>query len=111
MAFNTVAMIGNDAMVHSGEARGSMTHGTFAHNLTSSHLWLDRDGASGQDAGNITGAGAGWFVDVAVGDLHLAAGGAGALDSAAPLAEVPTDIDGDERGPSPDVGADEVTGM
>lgn len=47
------------------------------------------------------------FVDAARGDLHLTANAIGALDQGVPLAELANDIDGDPRGATPDLGADE----
>src|SRR5262249_14705111 len=47
-------------------------------------------------------------VDPARGDLHLRRAVAGAIGRARPLAEVPEDIDGQPRGPRPDVGADRL---
>ena len=44
-------------------------------------------------------------VDPVRGDLHLRRAVAGAIGRAGPLAEVPEDIDGQPRGPRPDVGA------
>ncbi|MFO7899115.1 MAG: hypothetical protein R6V58_08650 [Planctomycetota bacterium] len=49
----------------------------------------------------------GRFVDAERGDLHLTEKATDAIDKAAPMEEVKTDIDGDERGERPDLGADE----
>jgi hypothetical protein len=54
-------------------------------------------------AKDLTGA----FVDPARGDLHITERAAGVIDKAKPLPDVPTDIDGQPRGPRPDIGADE----
>ena len=47
------------------------------------------------------------FVDAARGDLHLTASATGALDQGVSLADLANDIDGDARGATPDLGADE----
>ncbi len=91
------------------EARFADSQGTFAYNLANMAILADRDGAQGTLVGNVTTAGASWFVDPAAADLHLLPTATGALDQAAPLPEVTNDFDGDARpiGPAPDVGADE----
>ena len=57
----------------------------------------------------MTTAAADWFVAPASGDLHLRETATGAIDQAAPLADILADIDGDARpiGGAPDAGADE----
>jgi hypothetical protein len=94
------------------EARFSDSQGTFAYNLTNMDIWGNRDGANGTLTGNLTNAQSGWFVNVAGGDLHLAATAVAAIDQALPLPQVTDDFDGDGRpaGPSPDIGADEYGG-
>jgi hypothetical protein len=69
-----------------------------------------RDGASGVVSSNVTDAQPGWFVDAAIGDLHLAASAAGAIDQAQPHPDVTQDYDGAPRphGAAPDIGADEL---
>jgi len=90
------------------EARYSESQGNFAYNLTNMRIWENRDGASATVTGNVTYALADWFVDNAAnGNLHLSAAAASAIDKASPLAEVSGDIDGHERGMTPDIGADE----
>ena len=56
-------------------------------------------------AGNVSRDVTADLVDPARGDLHLRRAVAGAIGRAGPLAEVPEDIDGQPRGPRPDVGA------
>ena len=52
----------------------------------------------------------GWFVDAAVGDLHLTAAAIAAIDRAAPHSDVTRDYDQEIRpaGAAPDIGADEL---
>lgn len=108
VAFNTVAMVGNDTQMQSVEARGAGTSGRFAYNLTSSVILTDRDGAAATAEGNVTSAVTSWFSDVSAGDLHLGSEATPAFDAAQIMGEVPTDIDGEERSSTPDVGADEL---
>lgn len=89
------------------EYRFGSTDATIVNNLTDGPVW-QRDGASATLSGNVTGAGSGWFVDAAGGDLHLAASATGAIDQGV-AAGVVDDYDGEVRpaGAAPDVGADE----
>ena len=90
------------------EWRFANTQAEITNNL-SSHMMLERDGASAILSGNVTNAPTDWFVDATGGDLHLAVSASAAIDSVTPLQAVPGDIDGDSRpvGVSADVGADE----
>jgi len=56
---------------------------------------------------NIVGELDGWFVNPAVGDLHLTARAAAAVGKGKPLVEVTEDFDRQKRKDPPDVGADE----
>jgi hypothetical protein len=85
----------------------STTGLVIKNNLTDARI-LARDGAKGEVAGNNIAAKTTWFVDVANGDLHLLPT-APVIDQAVGLAEVTTDVDGQPRGASPDVGADEYS--
>lgn len=110
VAHNTAVLLNpNPGLTWGMEARFGDTQGTFAYNLTNMPIWLDRDGANASGTGNETNAQNSWFVDVNGGDLHLVAGATAVIDQAAPLAQVPTDFDGDPRliGTAPDIGADE----
>jgi hypothetical protein len=89
------------------EARYADASGIFAYNLTNMDV-INRDGASGTMTGNVTDAEASWFVEAGAGNLHLTSSATSAIDQGAPLDDVPEDIDGDSRDPSPDVGADEL---
>ncbi len=62
------------------------------------------------ETGDITGStpATNWFLDPTNGDLHLTASATGALNAGVLLPEVPTDIDGDTRDSTPDVGADQT---
>lgn len=68
-----------------------------------------RNGARGTVSDNLTRAVPAWFVDLAVGDLHLSLGAAAAIDKAGAHGDVSTDYDGETRpvGAAADIGADE----
>ncbi len=110
VAHNTALLLDPDGVTWGMEARFADTQGTFANNLTNMPIWADRDGAGGASQGNVTDAAAGWFVDAAAADLHLAATAVQAIDQVSPLAEVTADIDGDPRAGdgAADAGADEL---
>jgi len=78
--------------------------GRFYNNIVHGRVSLEAGVASG---GNIVGDCAGWFVNRAVGDLHLTDKAARAFGAARPLKDVRQDFDGQERRSPPDVGADE----
>jgi hypothetical protein len=88
---------------------GSTTGLQIRNNLSDSGIQA-RDGATGTVTGNTTNANLSWFVNVAAGDLHLVST-APVINQAAVIADVTTDIDGQARGASPDVGADEYGGQ
>ncbi len=90
------------------EYRFSATSADIRYNLTDAPIW-QRDGAAGTVLGNVTNAQPGWFVNAALGDLHLNAGVTAAIDQALPLGGVSDDFDGALRpgGDAPDIGADE----
>ncbi len=93
------------------EWRFPNTQTEIMNNLVNDALF-ERDGAGAIQAGNLTNAQSGWFVDAASGDLHLAAVATAAIDQAVSFDEVTGDYDGDVRpaGPASDVGADEYGG-
>jgi hypothetical protein len=74
-----------------------------------------RDGAAMFQSGNVNNAKTDWFVNAALGDLHLAdslGGATNAIDRATPLNSVTNDFDGELRRPTNgkiDVGADEFS--
>ena len=69
----------------------------------------ERDGAKGEQSGNLTTAQASWFYDASSGDLHLRSTAAEAIDQVSISAGVSDDFDGETRpiGMAADVGADE----
>jgi hypothetical protein len=105
---NTVFTADPSKTFSSIEWRFSRTVVDITNNLVN-HPMLERDGAAGAQAGNVTNAQSGWFVDTTTGDLHLTAGAIGAIDYGVPSA-LSDDIDIDLRplGGAPDVGADEI---
>lgn len=110
VAHNTALLLDPNGVTWGMEARFPDTGGTFANNLTNLTIWTDRDGAAATATGNVTTATGDWFVDAAGADLHLTLEAGVAIDQAAPLPDVPDDVDGDARpaGAAADVGADEV---
>ncbi len=70
-----------------------------------------RDGATGTERTNLSGATSTMFVDAAAGDLHLAATAAAAIDRGTTLSDVVDDWDGMSRpqGAGYDIGADEYS--
>ena len=104
---NTVALSGTFPWTI--EYRFSASNGEIAYNLSDGPI-LARDGASGTLTGNIVTAQPGWFVNLALGDLHLDPTATQAIDRAAPRADLSDDFDGDLRfsGAAPEVGADEL---
>jgi hypothetical protein len=80
---------------------------TIGNNLVSHNL-LERNGGRATRGGNIERAPLSLFADVAAANLHLNGDAAIAIDKAVPVdGGITADIDGDARGASPDVGADE----
>jgi hypothetical protein len=83
-----------------------LTNNLVSHNLR------ERDGAHAVQAGNVTGAPAGWFLDTSNGDLHLAEEVTEVVDQGVSILAglCDTDMDGDPRpiGTARDVGADEI---
>lgn len=79
--------------------QGNLTHGVIQ----------SRDGGTGTVSHNYTGATAGFFVNLASGDMHLASAHPQAVDQAPPLAQVLDDMDCRARpaGAAPDLGAHE----
>ena len=94
------------------EWRFSATNGRAANNLVSHNL-RPRDGALLTSAGNLTNTAASVVVSLSGnGDLHLSASGAATAANrgvALPAGLADTDMDGELRDATPDVGADELT--
>lgn len=85
------------------------TNVLIANNLVDRAI-VARDGATATLLNNSTAAAPRLFVNPAVGDLHLAATAAGAIDTAVPVAAAGMDWDGEPRLQGvPDLGADETT--
>ena len=90
------------------EWRWSNTLAEIANNLASSIL-KPRNSAVANLVGNLPDAPLAWFEVIAAGDLHLTAQATGAVDQGVllPAGSADTDIDGQLRDTTPDVGADE----
>jgi hypothetical protein len=103
---NTVVSNGGAAFFSSIDYRFASTVTVIKNNLTT--RISQRDGATGDVSNNLEDAQMSFFVDPAVGDLHLTGAASAALDAGAPHAEAGLDIDGEAHDPAaPDVGADE----
>ncbi len=87
---------------------GATTGGMIVNNLTNRAI-TSRDGGESTVSHNVTSAQAGWFVDPAGGDLHLASPVGGVVDQGMFIEDFLYDIDGDPRptGGGMDIGADE----
>lgn len=105
---NTVFYSNPEAYSSRMEYRYGVTSGlVMKNNLTNGRIRA-RDGASADLGSNVTEAEASWFVDATGGDLHLASCDVAAVVGAGEsLSEVTVDIDGDPRGDSNDIGADD----
>lgn len=90
------------------EWRWPNTDAEVINNLVSHNL-RDRGGTATR-AGNLENAPLSLFVDGAGGDLHLTESASSAIDRGV-SAGVTTDIDGQTRDTSPDIGADEYYGI
>jgi hypothetical protein len=106
--FNTVVTSGTYASPIEYRYPGS-TNVLIANNLLDGTVWA-RDGALGTETTNGTFTGTAMFVNAPAGDLHLRSTAVTAIDRGTPLAQAPTDVDGELRslGAAPDVGADET---
>lgn len=90
------------------EWRWPGTTASINNNLVSHNL-LERNGGQATLQSNLDGADLSWFVDPAVGDLHLVSADEPPVNAGAqlPPGRCDFDIDGDARDGAPDVGADE----
>lgn len=89
------------------EWRFANTTALVANNLVT-HALLPRDGGRAGLAGNVGDAALSLFVDVASANLHLLPGATAAIGNGAVLTPpLASDIDGETRDATPDVGADE----
>jgi len=79
--------------------------GRCFNNLLHGRLYLPKAVTAGHNvAGDLTG----WFVNPAIGDLHLTGKASGAIGRARPLKAAGEDFDRQKRKSKPDVGADET---
>jgi hypothetical protein len=103
---NTILSTGD--LFSSIEWRFEASRVTVRNNLAS-HAMRERDGATAELGVNAESAVAADFWDAAAADLHLAPEAQGSIDRGEPLAPgvCDQDIDGDARGQTPDLGADE----
>ncbi|MGE0404355.1 MAG: hypothetical protein AB7T06_47035 [Kofleriaceae bacterium] len=103
----------NNTVVITGGAAGNAIEYRFRNSLVEIRNNIattirERDNARGTVMTNQLAPPLSQFVDAAAGDLHLAASAADAIDQGAAHADVTNDIDGDTRGATPDLGADEL---
>ncbi|MBI5895966.1 MAG: right-handed parallel beta-helix repeat-containing protein, partial [Desulfobacterales bacterium] len=84
------------------------TGNLIVNNLTNKSI-AGRDSGSATVRNNVTDAAAGWFLNPASGDLHLAQAVNAVVDAGETLDDVPDDVDGEPRpiGSGYDIGADE----
>jgi hypothetical protein len=104
---NTVVSLGDN--FSSIEWRFAGSQDVRIANNIATHPIRERDGAVGEQEGNLTEASLDLFASGAAGDLHLAETANTAIDQGVSLESglCDEDIDGDLRDSSPDVGADE----
>lgn len=107
---NTIYTADPGSTFSSIEWRFPNTQAQIINNLVN-HTLRERDGATAQQDGNLSGALAEWFVAAGDGDLHLAPAATAAIDQVTAPSGVTDDIDGEPRpaGPAADIGADELS--
>lgn len=104
---NTVYCV--DDPFNAMEYRWPDTRVTMVNNLCS-HRIMERNGAVATVFdNNITAAAENWFVNAPVGDLHLRETALEAIDKGKSVDAMGVDIDGEQRGTPPDIGADEYS--
>jgi hypothetical protein len=91
------------------EYRFAETAGGFIANNLTNGVIASRNGGTASLSHNVTTAGAFWFMDIALGDLHLLGEVDGVVDSGMAVAGLREDFDGERRplGGAVDIGADE----
>lgn len=107
VAHNTVMATHPQAYSSSIEYRFNSTANLKLLNNLTSHRIRSRDNAQGTLDGNVTEAKADWFKDAPSGELHLKSCDIVVIAGKAEVSEVMDDLDGQPRGQSPDVGADQ----
>lgn len=92
------------------EYRFPESYGIDIINNLTNHPITSRDGGQAMLANNITSAQSDWFIDLDVGDLHLASAIPAVIDQGSNVANVDDDIDKTSRpqGAWFDIGADEL---
>ena len=92
------------------DVRFANSNPILQNNLLSPGINFRDSGKAKVNSGNVT-ATSGMFVNQNTGDLHLLSTATAAINKGVSLnGLVPTDIDGDTRDTTPDVGADEISG-
>ncbi len=106
VAHNTILTNGNTN--YSIQLRFKETKGvSVVNNLTDVPINTTRDGATGTETGNYSGAATNMFINYLIGDLHLVKQ---SLLQVPRLASVTTDYDGQVRNNPTDAGADQFSG-
>jgi len=105
---NTIVSTG--ANFSSIEWRFAATTGVEITNNIATHSLRERNGASATQAGNLESAPLSLFVNGAAGELHLDPGASTAIDQGVSVEAgvCDDDIDGETRGGTRDIGADEI---
>jgi hypothetical protein len=105
---NTVFLSSPQAYDNAIEYRYDVSSGLqIKNNLTNKRIHA-RDNAKASLAANVQNAKGAWFVDPAAGDLHLRSCSQSTVaGKAVSLGDIKDDIDGDPRGASSDIGADQ----
>ena len=109
------AQVFNNSIYHENsypnaiEYRFASTTGVLIANNLTNRAIAQRDGASGMLSTNVVNALSAWFVDVSMGDLHLAGPVPSLVNQGIFIEGLTNDIDGDgrPRGGGYDIGADE----
>jgi len=105
---NTVWRLNNDYNGRGIRFIQNIANTQMVNNLVYGRLVFDNDLTISRNEKNLSGnISSGYVVDVSTGDLHLTASAANAINNGVQLAEVTDDIDGNARGTTQDIGADE----
>lgn len=107
---NTIYLSASESYPSAVEYRWASSAGLSIRNNLTNRAIRSRDGATAMVDHNITDVSGAWLVDVDAGDLHLSTCDvATVVGAGAVLASVTVDIDGQSRGDSNDVGADQCS--